>query len=284
MPEDFKLLSASTALTLIREMLKHLKQKEDEVNDPNSIQTVPAAPKPEPVKLESSNSVLKNEPMDEDPIKEEGKGLKKVYSTRDTRGKLYLKRIQSLAEAKKPSRIVKYPLVPTFWSTGHHKRNILITSRHDVRKLARSGGLTACDGFNYNAKANQTVWPYPCPRPTFKTAWLYRTAGMSSLHSVSMQLRIMWMCIKWDDMNTKAPNPDGKNQVTNEAEIVTSEILKHRNIGRFLELTQYFQRRVSIPLDAPRKQVDYSPIRSGLRKRKRVESPVQAEPQVGIII
>jgi hypothetical protein len=38
--------------------------------------------------------------------------------------------------------------------------------------------------------------------------------------------------------------------------------------------------QVSIPLDAPRKQVDYSPIRSGLRKRRRVESPVQAEPRV----
>ena len=56
-------------------------------------------------------------------------------------------------------------------------------------------------------------------------------------------------------MNTKAPNPDGKNQVTSDSEIVTGEILKHRNLGRFLEQTQYFQRRVTIPLDAPRKQV-----------------------------
>ena len=68
--------------------------------------------------------------------------------------------------------------------------------------------------------------------------------------------------------------------MTTDSEIVTTEILRHRNKGQFLQHTQYYQRRVTIPLDQPRKQVDYSPIRSGLRKRKRVESPVQAEPQV----
>ena len=62
--------------------------------------------------------------------------------------------------------------------------------------------------------------------------------------------------------------------------MVTTEILKHRNIGRYMETTQYWQRKISIPLDAPRKQVDYSPIRSGLRKRKRAESPVSADPRV----
>ena len=86
---------------------------------------------------------------------------------------------------------------------------------------------------------------------------------MTSLHQVAMQLRILWMCVKWDDLSTKPPALyDGKNQVTTDSEIVTTEILKHRNIGRYLENTQYWQRKVSIPLDAPRKQVDYSPIRS----------------------
>ena len=96
-----------------------------------------------------------------------------------------------------------------------------------------------------------------------------------------MQLRILWMCVKWDDMSTKPPALyDGKNQVTTDTEIVTTEIRKHRNIGRYSEVTQYWQRKISIPLDAPRKQVDYSPIRSGLRKRKRAESPVSADPRV----
>merc|ERR1719220_2220337 len=110
---------------------------------------------------------------------------------------------------------------------------------------------------------------------------MLRTASMTSIHSVAMQLRILWMCLKWDDMSTKPPALyDGKNQVTTDTEIITTEIRKHRNIGRYSEITQYWQRKISIPLDAPRKQVDYSPIRSGLRKRKRAESPVSADPKV----
>ena len=67
--------------------------------------------------------------------------------------------------------------------------------------------------------------------------------------------------------------------MTTDNEIVTTEILRHRNTGRYLEKTEYLLRKISIPLDAPRKQVDYSPIRSGLRKRKRAESPVSADPK-----
>ena len=141
--------------------------------------------------------------------------------------------------------------------------------------------MVMADGFNYLAKPNSQAWPYPCPRPLFRTSWLFRTASMTSLHAVAMQLRILWMSVKWDDLSTKPPALyDGKNQVTTDNEIVTTEILKHRNIGRYMETTQYWQRKISIPLDAPRKQVDYSPIRSGLRKRKRAESPVSADPRV----
>ena len=292
--EDAKLETVEAGLEAVDEALRRLKVKQEEANDPNTILPVgPAARKPAETKTEGG-SVLKSEiegkPLETkasfelqslkaEPGAEE-KSPQRIYSADSPAAPLYLKRIQTVAEAKKPSRIVKYPLAPTFWSRSHAARNILISAAHDVRRLARTGGLTAGEGYNYGAKANQAVWPYPCPRPTFRTAWLYRTAGMASLHAVALQLRILWICIKWDDMATKAPNPDGKNQVTTDSEIVTTEILKHRNRGRFLEQTQYFQRRVSIPLDAPRKQVDYSPIRSGLRKRKRVESPVQAEPQV----
>ena len=282
--EEKKFENVDLALTKLNQVLARLKKKEDEVNDPNSLQTISTLSEksktaPESVlKSELEGNSLEIKPELQSLKKE--KDMRRTYSNPDTSQPLYLKRIQTLADAKRPSRVVKYPLAPNFWSKAHNKRNILIQSKHDLRKLSRTGGLYTGDGYNYNSKANQAVWPYPCPRPTFKTAWMFRTAGMTSLHSVAMQLRILWMCIRWDDMSTKPPNPDAKNQITTDNEIVTTEILKHRNKGRFLEQTQYFQRRVSIPLDQPRKQVDYSPIRSGLRKRKRVESPVQAEPQV----
>ena len=79
--------------------------------------------------------------------------------------------------------------------------------------MARTAGQTPSEGFKYDSKANPAFWPYPSPRPTFRTCWLYRTASMASLHSVAMQLRILWMCLKWDDMNTKPANAEGKNQV-----------------------------------------------------------------------
>ena len=38
-------------------------------------------------------------------------GVTRVYSNLDASGKLYLKRIQTVAESKKQSKIIKYPLV-----------------------------------------------------------------------------------------------------------------------------------------------------------------------------
>ena len=261
---------ATVALTAV---VKALLLKEKELSE-QTIQAIGKAPK-----VEAKEEVAEAKP--EPGVTSPAKALARCYSVDSPAGSLYLKRIQSVAESKKSSRIVKYPLAPTFWSSSRRRRNILVIGRTDARRLARTTGLThQVDGFNQAAKANNTVWPYPCPRPAFKTTWLYRTASMTSLHAVAMQLRILWMCLRWDDMATKASSNDGRNQVTTDDEIVTTEILKHRNVGRYLEQTQYYQRKISIPLDQPRKQVDYSPIRSGLRKRKRAESPVSADPRV----
>jgi len=265
--------TTSTTTTVVNGMVKS--KVESTVSDNSSAS----------VKTEDGSVVDAKGSFESKSVKTESseteQGLKRTYTVEDTSGALYLKRIQSVAEAKKTNRIVKYPVAPHFIGKSRSKRNILILGKHDIRKMARNFGQTTAEGFNYNAKANQQTWNYPCPRPTFRTTWLYRTAGMNSIHAVALQLRSIWICIRWDDMNTKqGANTDGKHQQTTESEIITTEILKHRNVGLFLERTQYFQRRISIPLDVPKKQVDYSPIRSGLRKRKRAESPVHAEPRV----
>ena len=90
------------------------------------------------------------------------------------------------------------------------KRNIFILAKHDGKRLARRAGKVTCEGFNYSSKANNLVWPYPCPRPSFKTAWLYRTACLNSIQTVAMQLRILWVCLRWDDMQMKSLSTDGK--------------------------------------------------------------------------
>lgn len=204
----------------------------------------------------------------------------RVYSTENPSGKVYLKRVQTSAVEKKKKRTpVKYPLCSTF-HTRSKAKTIMVLPHHELRKLCRQSGHNSVAGFSHNAKPNQAVWPYPCPRPLFKTCWLYRTVNLQWLASAALQLRIMWACLRWDDMAAKPASADGKHQLTTDTEIVSLELLKHRHIGQFSERTQYLRRRVVIPLELPKTVREVTSIRSGLRKRKRAESPQNTEPQV----
>ncbi|KAL0842047.1 hypothetical protein ABMA28_014249 [Loxostege sticticalis] len=219
---------------------------------------------------------------DDKSIKEEKteSGLIRVYSTESPCGKVYLKRVQTSAVEKKKKRTpVKYPLCSTF-HTRSKAKTIMVLPHHELRRLCRQAGHNAVSGFSHNAKPNQTVWPYPCARPLFKTCWLYRTVNLQWLASAALQLRIMFACLRWDDMAAKPATADGKHQLTTDTEIVSLELLKHRHIGQFSERTQYLRRRVVIPLELPKTVREVTSIRSGLRKRKRAESPQNTEPQV----
>ncbi|XP_012142204.1 nucleosome-remodeling factor subunit NURF301 E(bx) isoform X2 [Megachile rotundata] len=207
-------------------------------------------------------------------------GTERIYSATSTEGKIYLKKVTiSLADRKKKRTPVKYPLCSTFCTKTKH-RSILLLPQHELRKLSRVGGRIPVQGFHHMAKANMSVWPYPCPRPLFKTCWLYRTVGIKSLAAAALQLRILWACLRWDDMAAKPLSTDGKHQITTDTEIMSLEILKHRHVGQFLDKTQYLRRKVVIPLELPKQVREVTSIRSGLRKRKRPESPQSTEPQV----
>lgn len=214
-------------------------------------------------------------------------GKEKVYSASATAGKIYLKRADShglappaVTQNGTASTVIqKYPTV-TLTNTLKNHKSILLLSKHELEKCARKAGRYYTIGFNHQAKNNNSVWPYPCSRPFFRTCWIYRTLCGNSFASLGLQIRILFTCMRWDDMATKPATIDGKNQVTTETEIVTSELLKHRNLGLFMETTQYFRRRVIIPLELPKTIREVTSIRSGLRKRKRAESPQQTEPQV----
>lgn len=225
------------------------------------------------------------------PFKREDKTIKeekiegnvvRVYSTENPSGRVYLKRVQTSAVEKKKKRTpVKYPLCSTF-HTRSKAKTLMVLPHHELRKLSRQGGHNSVAGFSHNAKPNQAIWPYPCPRPLFKTCWLYRTVNLQWLASAALQLRIMFACLRWDDMVAKPTSADGKHQLTTDTEIVSLELLKHRHIGQFSERTQYLRRRVVIPLELPKTVREVTSIRSGLRKRKRAESPQNTEPQVNL--
>ncbi|CRK99537.1 CLUMA_CG012856, isoform A [Clunio marinus] len=220
----------------------------------------------------------------------DSEGNEKIYAATATAGRIYLKKVGKLSAANKLSgsqqiisttnnNSVKYPAITTY-NTVKNTRSVLILPKYELEKCARRAGKYYVNGFNHQAKSNNSVWPYPCSRPFFKTCWIYRTLCANSFSALGLQLRILWTCLRWDDMQTKQQTTDGKNQVTTETEIVTTELLKHRNIGMFMEQTQYFRRRIVIPLELPKTVREVTSIRSGLRKRKRAESPRQTDPQV----
>lgn len=215
-------------------------------------------------------------------------GAKRVYSAKCTQGKIRLRKqlkakppitATALARGTKGRVTNKLPVVSNFLAkTG--RRSILVLPKHELLHVARYGGRVVPLGYNPNAKTNISVWPYPSPRPLFKTCWIYRMFQATSLNSLCLGLRVMWTCMRWDDMQTKPPTLDGKHQVMTENEIINTELLKHRHIGRHMEYTQYLRRRVIIPLELPKAVREVTSIRLGLRKRKRADSPQHTEPQV----
>lgn len=180
-------------------------------------------------------------------------GNERIYSTNSTQGKVYLAKISNTDH--NPLKIVKtdatlpplkYPPMNTFLSKKG-VRSILVLPTYELRKLARCGGKLQVNGFNPCSKPNPQVWPYPCARPLFKTCWLYRTLNSRTLASVALQLRILWSCIRWDDMAIKPPTNNGKVVTNTDTGIVSTEILKHRICGRFSERIEYFRLTLVIP-------------------------------------
>ncbi|CAC5424118.1 BPTF [Mytilus coruscus] len=164
--------------------------------------------------------------------------------------------------------------------TPSGKRTMFALEKHDLRKLARKAGKTETKAFNYNCKMNNVNWIYPCPRPIFKTAWKYRTQTVKTFGSVALQLRIMYVCLRWDDISIKPP-VGGTNTVSTESEITTTELLKRRDVGPHMLRSEFLVRKIVVPLGITSQPKEkYTPQRSGLRERKRAESPKHTEPSV----
>lgn len=182
-------------------------------------------------------------------------GSEKLYSTTYPCGRIYLIRSSNDIQSGKPpikNIKCKFPPITTFQTYKSNRKSIMLLPRMELHKLARSGGRNQANGFHHLAKNNQSVWSYPCARPLFKTTWLYRLMNCENLSSIALQFRILWCCLRWDDMQMKSNYPDGKQQITSETEIVTLELLKMRYLGKFSERAQYLRRKIVIPLELPK--------------------------------
>ncbi|XP_009864164.1 PREDICTED: nucleosome-remodeling factor subunit BPTF [Apaloderma vittatum] len=205
--------------------------------------------------------------------------VSKEYSTKDK------VKLMKFARPKKTRSGTALPSYRKF-VTKSSKKSIFVLPNDDLKKLARKGGIREVPYFNYNAKPALDIWPYPSPRPTFGITWRYRLQTVKSLAGVSLMLRLLWACLKWDDMAAKAPPGGGTTRTeTTETEITTTEIIKRRDVGPYGIRSEYCIRKIICPIGVPEAPKETpTPQRKGLRssalRPKRPETPKQTGPVI----
>ncbi|XP_067860004.1 nucleosome-remodeling factor subunit BPTF isoform X4 [Heptranchias perlo] len=205
--------------------------------------------------------------------------VSKEYSTKD---KVKLMRFCRPKKTRSGTALPSYRK----FITKSSKKSIFVLPNDDLRKLARRSGIREVPGFNYNAKPALDIWPYPSPRPTFGIAWRYRLQTVKSLAGVSLMLRLLWACLRWDDMAVKPPSGVSTARTeTTETDITTTEIIKRRDVGPYGIRSEYCIRKIICPIGVPETPKETpTPQRKGLRssalRPKKIEAPKQTGPVI----
>ncbi|XP_061083585.1 nucleosome-remodeling factor subunit BPTF isoform X5 [Conger conger] len=205
--------------------------------------------------------------------------VSKEYTTRDR------VRLLKFSRTKKTRSGTALPSYRKF-VTKSSKKSIFVLPNDDLRKLARRGGIREVPVFSYVAKPALDIWPYPSPRPTFGITWRYRLQTVKSLAGVSLMLRLLWSCLRWDDMAVKPSSTGGTTRTeTSETEITTTEIIKRRDVGPYGIRSEYCIRKIICPIGVPETPKETpTPQRKGLRssalRPKKPEAPKQTGPVV----
>ncbi|XP_069056009.1 nucleosome-remodeling factor subunit BPTF isoform X2 [Pleurodeles waltl] len=203
--------------------------------------------------------------------------VSKEYSTKDR------VRLMKFSRPKKARSGTALPSYRKF-ATKSSKKSIFVLPNDDLKKLSRRAGIKEVPHFNYNAKPAYDIWPYPSPRPTFGITWRYRLQTVKSLAGVSLMLRLLWACLRWDDMAAKTPPGGGMTRTeSTETEITTTEIIKRRDVGTNGIRSEYCIRKIICPIGVPEAPKETpTPQRKGLRssalRPKRPETPKQTGP------
>lgn len=85
--------------------------------------------------------------------------------------------------------------------------------------------------------------------------------GFSSLHGIASMVRLLYACIRWDDMLSKPPS-GGTNTTTTDTDITTREVLARRDVEPQKLRSEYRVRTIVIPLNFLEQ-----PTRTGLYNR-----------------
>ncbi|XP_028310256.1 nucleosome-remodeling factor subunit BPTF isoform X2 [Gouania willdenowi] len=203
--------------------------------------------------------------------------ISKDYSTRDR---------VSLLKISKTKKVRSGIALPSYrkFITKSSKKSIFVLPNDELKRMARKAGFREVPIFNYNAKPAPDIWPYPSPRPTFGITWRYRLQTMRSLAGVSLMLRLLWACLRWDDMAIKPSSTVGTTRKeTTDTDIITTEIIKRKDVGPYGIRSEYCIRKIICPLgnrDTPKETP--TPQRKGLRssalRPKKQESAKLAGP------
>uniref|UniRef100_A0A4W6FTQ3 Bromodomain PHD finger transcription factor n=1 Tax=Lates calcarifer TaxID=8187 RepID=A0A4W6FTQ3_LATCA len=199
-----------------------------------------------------------------------------------TRGRV---RLLKFSRTKKTRSDTALPSYRKF-VTKSNRKSIFVLPHDDLKVLARRGGFREVPVFSYNAKPALDIWPYPSPRPTFGITWRYRLQTVKSLAGVSLMLRLLWACLRWDDMAVKPSAAVGTTRTeTSDTEITTTEIIKRRDVGPYGIRSEYCIRKIICPLGVPETPKEtHTPQRKGLRssalRPKKPEPAKQTGPVV----
>uniref|UniRef100_A0A665VJK8 Bromodomain PHD finger transcription factor n=1 Tax=Echeneis naucrates TaxID=173247 RepID=A0A665VJK8_ECHNA len=222
-------------------------------------------------------------------------------STTDSRGKTLVTSVavrqEECSSTKGRVRLLKFSrtkkmrsdtALPSYrkFVTKSNRKSIFVLPHDDLKVLARRGGFREVQVFSYNAKPALDIWPYPSPRPTFGITWRYRLQTVKSLAGVSLMLRLLWACLRWDDMAVKPSAAVGTTRTeTSDTEITTTEIIKRRDVGPYGIRSEYCIRKIICPLGVPETPKEtHTPQRKGLRssalRPKKPEPAKQTGPVV----
>ncbi|KAG7485284.1 nucleosome-remodeling factor subunit BPTF isoform X1 [Solea senegalensis] len=199
-----------------------------------------------------------------------------------TKGRVHLLKFSRTKKTRSDTALPSY----CRFVTKSSRKSIFVLQHDDLKVLARRGGFREVAVFSYNAKPAQDIWPYPSPRPTFGITWRYRLQTVKSLAGVSLMLRLLWACLRWDDMAVKPSAAVGTTRTeTSDTEITTTEIIKRRDVGPYGIRSEYCIRKIICPLGVPETPKEtHTPQRKGLRssalRPKKPEPAKQTGPVV----
>jgi len=152
------------------------------------------------------------------------------------------------AVKKSSQKKAEIPVAHDF-RTRRGRQSVFVLTSSSLRHLARSGGiLVTVPGFSSSVSMKTDFgWIYVSPRPLFYTAWKYRTATACNLSAIALQLRVLWCCIRWDDMSSDSTTVEDTNVGSGADVVTTTTILRRRDVGQDCLRSEYLVRRISAP-------------------------------------